>query len=118
MMREPSGANAFFEDLKASLEACIRFARGELALRTTIWPDAPPEFHARDVIHFRRKWNIPQPLLARLLNVSARTLQSWERGKRKPSNATLRLLQILRAKPEVLLEVLGALPRKATTGCF
>ena len=33
------------------------------------------------------------------------TIISWEKGRRKPTGATLRLLELVRKKPEILQEV-------------
>lgn len=37
-----------------------------------------------------------------MLNVPKVTAESWEKGRRKPSDAALRLLQIIEKHPEVL----------------
>jgi hypothetical protein len=53
-----------------------------------------------------------QGVFARLLNVSVKTVQSWEQGERKPSHAALRLLQVLAEQPEMVCQIVG-LGRKA-----
>jgi putative transcriptional regulator len=40
-----------------------------------------------------------QAMFARLLNVSPKTVQSWEHGTRKPSQAALRLIQVFEQNP-------------------
>jgi putative transcriptional regulator len=97
-----------FERLRSGLEEGIRFARGELALRTTVLPGKPPELLARDVLALRHRLSMSQGFFARTLNVSAKTVQSWEQGSRKPSQAALRLLQILDQKPEILSQLVSA----------
>lgn len=52
--------------------------------------------------------------LARLLNVSIKTVQSWEQGHRKPSQAALRMIQVFRHDPSGLLEVVGMSRPKVT----
>jgi DNA-binding transcriptional regulator YiaG len=47
-----------------------------------------------------------------MLNVSRDTEISWETGRRKPSGAALRLLQIVQAEPDILPRV-GGKPLKA-----
>ena len=42
-----------------------------------------------------------------LLNVSTKSVQSWEQGQRKPSQAALRLIQVFRQDPSGLLELVG-----------
>ena len=46
-----------------------------------------------------------QAFFAHLLNVSTKTIQSWEQGQRRPSQAALRLIQVFRQNPSGLLEV-------------
>jgi putative transcriptional regulator len=48
-----------------------------------------------------------QAVFARMLNVSPKTVQSWEQGARKPSQAALRLIQVFRLNPAVVLQVVG-----------
>lgn len=42
--------------------------------------------------------------LAKGLNVSVKTVQAWEQGKRKPDGPTLKLLEIAEKHPEVIAE--------------
>jgi putative transcriptional regulator len=48
-----------------------------------------------------------QAVFARMLNVSTKTVQSWEQGVRKPSQAALRLIQVFRQDPAGLREIVG-----------
>ena len=43
-------------------------------------------------------------MVARLLNASTKTVQAWEQGRRKPSEAALRLLAVAEKYPETLLD--------------
>lgn len=67
-------------------------------------PDPAPEVSAEEIAAAREALNVSQRVFARLLNVPTVTAVSWERGRRKPSGAALRLLQIARKHPEALLE--------------
>ena len=51
-----------------------------------------------------------QAVFAKVLNVSSKTVQSWEQGKRAPSMASRRLIQVFSERPEVVCEVLGMPP--------
>ena len=42
-----------------------------------------------------------------MLNVSTKTVQSWEHGTRKPSQAALRLIQVFGQNPGAVLRVAG-----------
>jgi putative transcriptional regulator len=50
---------------------------------------------------------LSQQKFADVLGVSARTLQEWEQGRRKPSGAARSLLVIAKRMPEVLRKVFG-----------
>ena len=98
--------------LKAGLTEAVRSARGELTLRTVRIPDPPPEIPAKEVTSLRVKTGMSQAVFARVLNVSTKTVQSWEQGERKPSHASLRMLQVFRVNPEFVIEVAGLPARK------
>ncbi len=57
----------------------------------------------QEVRSIRRKMKVSQAVFARLLNVPVVTEASWEVGRRNPSGAALRLLQIAKKEPQVLL---------------
>ena len=48
-----------------------------------------------------------QGVFAKMLFVSAKTVQSWEQGTRVPSKASRRLIQIFAQRPGVVCEVVG-----------
>lgn len=106
-MRKVAQRRPIFERLRASLEEGIQFARGELNLRTTLVPSRPPRISSVEIVRLRKRMGMSQSVFARTLNVSAKTVQSWEQGERKPSQAALRLLQIIAVRPKVVGEVVG-----------
>jgi DNA-binding transcriptional regulator YiaG len=79
-------------------------------------PDRPPEVGADELIKLRLTNGMSQAIFARMLNVSAETVQSWEQGQRKPSQAALRLLQVFRQNPAGLLEIVGMSAPAANDG--
>src|ERR1700761_7849797 len=97
------------EQIRKGLEEAIRHAKGEITLRTTTLelPDRPPEIGAAELAELRLASGMSQAVFARLLNVSTKTVQSWEQGQRRPSQAALRLIQVFRHDPTGLLEVAG-----------
>ena len=115
-MRSPKGRKPLFERLKTGLEEAIRHAKGEITLKTTTLetPDRPPEVGAEELMKIRLASGMSQASFARLLNVSTKTVQSWEHGDRKPSHAALRLIQVFRHNPSGLLEVVGMSGPSAT----
>jgi len=58
-----------------------------------------------DIVQARIKCGLSQAQFAVALNISARTLQQWEQGRRHPSGAAETLLKIISRHPEVLRDV-------------
>lgn len=93
---------SLFDQLRTALGDSVAFSKGELSLRTTEAPAPPPAASAKDVRKLRRSLRMSQAVFAATLNVSARTIQSWEQGLRRPSDASLRMIQIFRASPGII----------------
>jgi len=96
------------EALVGSAEALAAHVQGKQKpkLRTTqlvrplpIKPLGPEEITA-----LRQKLNVSQAVFSGLLNVPKVTATSWEKGRRGPTGAALRLLDLIRKKPEILQE--------------
>jgi putative transcriptional regulator len=66
-------------------------------------PTRVEKIRPEDVRKIRLKLKVSQAVFARLLNVPVVTEASWEVGRRNPSGAALRLLQIAQREPEALL---------------
>ena len=96
------------EALVGSVEALAAHVRGErkLTLRTRAMtlPEPIEPLRPKDVAAIRRQLNVSQSVFAALLNVPKVTAISWEKGRRKPTGAALRLLDLVRKKPEILQE--------------
>ena len=58
-----------------------------------------------EVTQARAKSGLSQSQFAKVLGVSARTLQDWEQGRRKPSGAAQSLLTIAAKRPEIIREI-------------
>lgn len=54
----------------------------------------------------RSKLNLSQVAFAGLMGVSLRTVQDWEKGRRKPSGPAEALLRIAEQKPEVFTQIM------------
>jgi putative transcriptional regulator len=89
------------EQIKAGLEDSIAYSRGELSLKTTTLPLPPPKAKAEQIAELRKRLRMSQSVFAATLNVSPRTVQSWEQGVRQPA-AALRMLQVIRERPQVV----------------
>lgn len=85
------------EELGKKLLTSVREMKAGKAARIT--PIAPNE-----VAEARLRTGLTQAQFARALQISPRTLQEWEQGRRKPSGAALALIQIASRHPEVIAE--------------
>ena len=92
------------EELVRSIEQ-VRDAvtgRRKLTVRTTKLPAPAPALTPKDVARIRARLKVSQPVFAAMLNVPVVTAISWEKGRRQPSGAALRLLEIARDHQEML----------------
>ena len=95
-----------FERLMGNLDAALQHARGKRRdLRTTqLRIMGPPKPMSKTKIaRLRKSLGCSQVMFANALNVSKRTVQSWEQGLRAPSDAALRLLEVIQDHPGVLI---------------
>ena len=109
MNKEPKKEHPFDADaLLAALTDIRDHVRGtrKITMRTTTvrMPTAVKAVLPNQVKRIRARMNVSQEVFARLLNVPLVTAKSWETGRRKPSGAAARLLQVAERKPEVLLD--------------
>jgi putative transcriptional regulator len=109
MKAPPKRRLSVAQQIRKGLEEAIQHARGEMILRTTTveMPSPPPPVGPGELTKLRLGRRMSQAVFARVLNVSVKTIQSWEQGSRKPSQAALRLIPIFRQDPEGVLRVVG-----------
>jgi putative transcriptional regulator len=77
----------------------------KLTLRTFTVVAPVPTFSPTDIVALREARKLSRPLFARILNVPVVTVRKWESGERIPTGAALRLLQIMRTRPDALLQM-------------
>ena len=58
-----------------------------------------------EVAAARHKTGLSQAQFARALQISTRTVQEWEQGRRQPSGAAQTLIQIAFRHPEIIGEI-------------
>lgn len=94
------------EELVSNIEALARHAAGKekltLRTRTLTLPPGIKPIKAREIVAIREQLAVSQAVFARLLNVPKVTEISWEKGRRKPTGAALRLLDLVRKRPNIL----------------
>lgn len=86
-----------FKLLKEGLDDILKEQKGKKKLKTRVVdvPEPAIQYTAKDVKRIRESLQYPQSLFAKFLNVSIKTVQSWESGRRVPNHAALRLLEII-----------------------
>ncbi|HUG10610.1 MAG TPA: hypothetical protein VMM36_06330 [Opitutaceae bacterium] len=89
-------------ELIQSMQEALAHARGKLTLKTTKVPAPVEPMSPARISKIRRKLKASTPVFAAYLNVTADTVRGWEKSRRTPSGAALRLLQIAEREPEVL----------------
>lgn len=94
-----------FNALKTSLEEGIAYYKGEKNLKTFHIPDPAPVYTSSRIKKIRERLHVSQPIFALILNVSGKTVQSWEQGFRHPEKVACRLLQILEKRPQAVLKI-------------
>ncbi|HEX8174040.1 MAG TPA: helix-turn-helix domain-containing protein [Pyrinomonadaceae bacterium] len=91
-------------DLKrAVVKATLRLSKYHDERRKVIQSDGP--ISGKDVLRIRKELRVSQKVFARLLNVSIKTVQSWEQGTREPGDAALKLLSIADHYPNILFDL-------------
>lgn len=72
-------------------------------------PDAlrQRELSMPDVKSIRKQFGLSQSQMATFLNVSKRTLENWEQGRRSPTGSAQTLLRIMEREPRAVKRALG-----------
>lgn len=86
-----------FDLLKEGLEDILQHQKGKTKLkkRTVAVPEPATQYTAEDVKRIRKSLHYSQDDFALFLNISKKTVQAWESGRRNPNHAALRLLEII-----------------------
>ncbi len=94
-----------YEDMRQSLADAEAFERGaKVDLRVTEIPSPPKQMKPEEIRRIRESLHASQATFAHFLCVSAKAVQSWEQGVRRPQSTALRLLTIAKKNPQVLLQ--------------
>lgn len=89
------------EELGNKLLAAVQEMQAGKAARVT-------EVQPNEVALARIKTGMSQTQFAEALDISPRTLQEWEQGRRQPSGAARTLIRIATLHPEVVQEAVQA----------
>ncbi|MEP6389486.1 MAG: helix-turn-helix domain-containing protein [Halioglobus sp.] len=81
---------------KKLLQSVKEMQAGQAARKTKVKPN--------EIAAARLNTGLTQAEFAKALQISARTLQEWEQGRRQPSGAAKALIQIASRHPDVITE--------------
>ncbi|MCX6361688.1 MAG: helix-turn-helix domain-containing protein [Armatimonadetes bacterium] len=106
-MSESKQGARVVDDLLAGLQEGLAWARGETDLRVSRLdlPAPPPAYTPEQIRAIRGRSGLSQGQFSLYLSISAKTLQSWEQGLRRPSPMSSRFLQVIDQAPDVLLRL-------------
>ena len=97
------------DELVRSVESLADHLQGgeqvTLRMRQLSLPPEIAKIKPRDIVALRKKLALSQGVFARVLNVPKVTAISWERGRRKPTGAALRLLDLVRRNPKIIDQI-------------
>lgn len=91
-----------FSSLVDSMNEALEHVQGKKSLRTVTLPRPPAPFTGLAVKRVRTRLRASQAVFASYLNVSAKLVQAWEAGRRRPEGPALVLLHIAETQPGVL----------------
>ena len=95
-----------FNDLIKSIRQVGKIKRGELR------PSRVFEFKPVNIKKIRSDLDLSQPMFARMIGVSPKTLKNWEQGRRQPTGPAQALLKVVQDYPEIVARSLGVEPQK------
>lgn len=94
-----------YDDVRQSLHDALAFERGRAVdLRSSEVPAPPKPMKPAEIRKVRESLNASQAIFANFLCVSTKAVQAWEQGVRSPQSTALRLLDIAKKNPAVLLQ--------------
>jgi putative transcriptional regulator len=109
--------NKQYDSIMEGLNELLEYAKGDIAKarsRVVEVPDikiTPLHSYSKEQIkQIRLSNNLTIKTFASCMGVSQKTIESWEKGTNIPSGSSLRLLQILKNKPNALrdLDIISA----------
>lgn len=90
-------------ELIGSMKEALGHAQRKRTLKTTKIPRPAKVMTPAAIARLRKSLKASTPVFAAYLNVTPDTVRSWEKNRRHPSGAALRLLQIAEKTPQVLV---------------
>jgi putative transcriptional regulator len=95
--------NRLADDIRASLQEALRYARGEKT-GAIVHRVTPSDTDAREARH---KLGLSQSEFAALIGTGVGTVRKWELGTRRPSGAARTLIEVIKAEPKAVRRALA-----------
>ena len=92
------------QELISGLQEAVEHARGAKKLRESKLeiPEPAPQWGKARIVKLRKgSFGVSQPMFAALLSVKPATIRAWEQGRKTPSGAANRLLELAEFEPTV-----------------
>ena len=93
------------EVVRGVMESLLDLHGNKFTLKSVKAPGRIRKLSKTEIKKIRKELTVSVEVFAHLLNVSHRTVYSWESGKTKPKGAALRLLCIVKKQPKMLFEL-------------
>lgn len=96
-----------FKRLQKSMDQIHDYVKGDdtKVKITAVKIEEPSLMSAKQIAKLREGMRLSQPVFAKLLNVSPRTVQAWEQGKPPVNGSALRLLDMIKKDPDRFLRM-------------
>ncbi len=105
MKKKKTSAGAYRSEVSASIhETAVGLHRIGLMDKATMREfdaaclTAVAPLSAKDILAIRKRAGVSQGVFAHYLNVAPKLVSEWERGEKRPSGPSLKLLSIVQAK--------------------
>jgi putative transcriptional regulator len=101
-VKKPKRKPSLADDIVASLEEALKYARGEKA-DVIVHHVTPSDTDARLARH---KLGLSQREFAAVLGTGVGTVRKWELGTRRPSGAARTLIEVIKSEPKAVRRAL------------
>lgn len=94
------------QSILTGLSEAVAFSSGKRGLgrRVTVSIAPLPIISRQKIKKIREDLHLSQRRFADILGVSIKTVEAWEAGRNKPAGSSVRLLQIIERRPQVVKE--------------
>lgn len=92
-----------FESMMTGLQEAIDYENGKLdAKKVKITVEPLPEMTADEIKSVRNGTGLTQSIFAKVMGVSVKTVEAWEKGTNQPIGPARRILSIMKNDPQFI----------------